>query len=489
MESQPQEGMTRVQVATLLKPLVERREWQSILNLTDDPKLTSAYARALLWRLTAAAALDDDARINDTVRKVAATEMDDRIKYACVSELWRTRRANEAVTILLDSPELAGQPQFLQFLARYRDKVSGDTRTRLLEVLEVQSKGGDQIIQEPSAFHFLSLEHDTFPSGTTAVARAAHVSDSHREAFTTGMTRFRSGLAAPIQPQISEYRDVFVDRWGQIWTEAGAVIRSFGRPIPECTRGSVPSVAIGLNLLKATRGIYHWLIDRVPLMAWLVSPQEHDASGVRILLKEDAPQFEIDTIKLAGLSPDRVAFVGDAVFVERLILAEVGFRGMVGWSHLDPILSPIVRNAEAQAGGEGFESPRRLFISRGNAARRPIDNGADLETAMAERGFLIQDFAEIPLWQQIAMVSQAETIVAPHGAGLSHLLFAKGGTRVIEVIPIIEGTYQLRFNYARLSILRGLDYAAWLEEQPTNTDRWSATLDEFLPFLDDRLGG
>ena len=85
------------------------------------------------------------------------------------------------------------------------------------------------------------------------------------------------------------------------------------------------------------------------------------------------------------------------------------------------------------------------------------------------------------------MWHNAEASMSPHGAGRSQLIFAKPGTQVIELLPIQDGTYQLRFNYARLSILKGLDYTAWLEPQQPQINEWQVDTSRFTPFLEDLL--
>ncbi len=56
--------------------------------------------------------------------------------------------------------------------------------------------------------------------------------------------------------------------------------------------------------------------------------------------------------------------------------------------------------------------------------------------------------------KQIELFSQARTIVAPHGAGLSNMVWASGGLQVLEIFP---SGY---FNdcYARLSVQLGFGY-------------------------------
>lgn len=133
---------------------------------------------------------------------------------------------------------------------------------------------------------------------------------------------------------------------------------------------------------------------------------------------------------------------------------------------------------------KGTYLPDRVYISRRAIPRRPLANENVVEEQALARGFEVLDFATLPLWHQIAIASSASVIMAPHGAGLSHLIFAQPGTKVVELLPIQDGTYQLRFNYARLSIIKGHDYTAWLEPQHPRVADWEMDMDRFLPLLD-----
>ncbi|QDT01562.1 glycosyltransferase family 61 protein [Adhaeretor mobilis] len=98
---------------------------------------------------------------------------------------------------------------------------------------------------------------------------------------------------------------------------------------------------------------------------------------------------------------------------------------------------------------------RRLFISRRQAATRRLANETEFDVFLNERGFETHCFENYDLAEQCRLISEADTIVATHGAGLANLQFAKPGTRVIEIVP--EG----RFNsncYPTMSRTFGLDH-------------------------------
>ncbi len=87
-------------------------------------------------------------------------------------------------------------------------------------------------------------------------------------------------------------------------------------------------------------------------------------------------------------------------------------------------------------------APRRIFISRRKTGTRTLANEQQLEYLLHSHGFETHSLEDYPLAKQARLIHEAEIVVATHGAGLANLVFARPGTRVIEIVP--AG----RFNYA-----------------------------------------
>jgi capsular polysaccharide biosynthesis protein len=76
-----------------------------------------------------------------------------------------------------------------------------------------------------------------------------------------------------------------------------------------------------------------------------------------------------------------------------------------------------------------------VFISRRKTGKRTIANEDELERLLSLHHFETHFMEEYSLAQQARIVREAEIVVAPHGAGLANLLFARPQTRVIEIVP------------------------------------------------------
>lgn len=78
--------------------------------------------------------------------------------------------------------------------------------------------------------------------------------------------------------------------------------------------------------------------------------------------------------------------------------------------------------------------PRRIYVTRGQArnTRRLVNEDLHLET-MRRHGFVLIDPGKHTVQEQIDLFAHAEAIVAPHGAGLTNLVFSRPGVRVLEL--------------------------------------------------------
>jgi capsular polysaccharide biosynthesis protein len=77
-----------------------------------------------------------------------------------------------------------------------------------------------------------------------------------------------------------------------------------------------------------------------------------------------------------------------------------------------------------------------------------------LERALVSRGFTAIASETLPFVEQLALFSTSDIIVGPHGAGLANLVWARPGTRIVELFPAAY------FNdcYASLAMMSNLSY-------------------------------
>ncbi|WP_081612637.1 glycosyltransferase family 61 protein [Methylobacterium sp. 88A] len=461
---------------------VEQGRWNDVVARTHDPTLILSLPQLLIYRLSGALATGRDDVIDEVAGHVSSLTGREAIAYAVIRDLVANRRSGLAGRVLLDNAFLHVDHRLLDAASTIiRNTLDEDLQIALGELKKVASRGGSEMKPMPTEFRFSpqpSIDH----LGSVKVQRSSATSPHHVIALRREARLFRKVISAQLQPKVLERRNVFTSAIGQIWTEDGRILRPRKSPIPWVERSSVPQIGIALSSNRPSAGIYHWLVDHLPRFAFLGDSGLVADDTFKVLLNGSNPGFEQTSLDMIGLG-DSTYRIDRPVFVERLLVPVVPFEGMAGWRHLDSVFAVMVERAIEMARAHGVTLPERVYITRRDAKRRPLTNEVDIEQVMQSHGFEIAEFSTLPLWHQIAIAHQASVIASPHGGGLAHLIFSRPKTRVIEILPIKDGAYNLRFNYARLCLTKGHDYVAWMEPQPVKGDAWTVDLRAFGPFL------
>ena len=78
---------------------------------------------------------------------------------------------------------------------------------------------------------------------------------------------------------------------------------------------------------------------------------------------------------------------------------------------------------------------KRLFVMRGEVSGRRELNLAEVQAVLEPLGFEFVGTQGLSMQQEADLFGNAEVVVAVHGAALHNLLFARPGTKVVEIFP------------------------------------------------------
>jgi capsular polysaccharide biosynthesis protein len=234
--------------------------------------------------------------------------------------------------------------------------------------------------------------------------------------------------------------------------------------------------------------LYHWTLEGLGRLA------AADAAALEgcaaLLVPAGGAAFVAAGLALAGLDrrwPLVVVAAGDVLRVEHLVVPWT----MTGHHRPHPALAgyfaPMTEAALAVARWPDGPWPRRIYVDRRGSAERRLENEAALIEALAARDFVPVRLETLPLATQVALFAHAEAIVAPHGAGLTHLLHAAPGCRVIE----LHMDQWVSWCFRRLAAVCGLAYDCVVgREAPgpqpgwIHARRWKVSLTHVLAAID-----
>ena len=172
---------------------------------------------------------------------------------------------------------------------------------------------------------------------------------------------------------------------------------------------------------------YHFMVEKLPkvLAAGRLAP----VTSRTVFVSRSMP-FHVQSLRLVGIDGERCAFVNPALPLRLRRATVIDDFGI--WWKPHPEVKLI---AGALRSSPRVDHCRRLYLDRRAASKRRMVNQLDVAARLAEFGFKAVVLEHLPLDEQIETVAQAEMIVAPHGAGLTHVMFARPGLKVLEIFP------------------------------------------------------
>ncbi len=213
---------------------------------------------------------------------------------------------------------------------------------------------------------------------------------------------------------------------------SGALIAaSNALPIPTRFQGSLCCLTI-----RFSHNYFHWMYDLLPKLELLeranISIDRVDA----FLVNSCSYPFQRETLNLLGIPDEKILdrTLYHAI-ADHLIVPVSPFdgKGKIAKSACD-----FLRRHLLPHGTSTRRFPKRFYISRKGASYRRVQNEEEVMANLQSFGFEEVALETFSVQEQITLFSQAEVIVAPHGAGLTNLVFSQPGVTLIEILSANE---------------------------------------------------
>lgn len=176
----------------------------------------------------------------------------------------------------------------------------------------------------------------------------------------------------------------------------------------------------------SVEGYAHWIMDALPR---LFGFERLGIDDMKILVPQELTAWQEETVRMLGLDPERFVPIGNRdVRVQFLYLpSHVGSPG-----NLHPWGCRWLR--ERLLGAiEPKRRDRRLYVTRRRSTRRRVVNEDAIEPILRDFGFEIVETENLGMREKAQLFAEAEMVAGPHGAGLTNILFAPPGCRVVEI--------------------------------------------------------
>ncbi|WP_081739644.1 glycosyltransferase 61 family protein [Methylobacterium sp. 10] len=457
-----------------LKGFASAGRWLKLLLAAKKSQSPVDHPYFLDYQLRAALELGDEAEIKRCCAESRQIDDADRvIKLASLITKWK--RPLDAAEVLNELP-----PDFKSDKARrlaVRLKKMPKDRVTRREVRRLISRFiAPRAARTETVTHRFPTDSENFsvPPSRIEVVRLDGIEPEIEELVKTLFAKFEVRLEQKKFPVVTEYRDVFTNELGMIWSADGSVFQAPDGVGPNVTDPtSVPLFETAFSCAGRHKGYFEWIVRRLSGLAWRLDPSTPDCP---ILLRKQHLSLAKDALGVLGIPEHQLIAIEGPVFCRRLYVGygEIGVlprRDAFQRTYGDLIAAAEHRNDR--------QIPRRFYISRRDSARRSMAGELEFETALAERGITPMVLSELGLLDKINLFRNAELVVGAHGAGLSHLVFAKPGVRVLEIAPTTLAKSKMlgvQTCFTRLSTVYGHHHTFVLQPMNPVTSEWSPNI-------------
>jgi len=238
----------------------------------------------------------------------------------------------------------------------------------------------------------------------------------------------------------AELPDMYVTLNGYVFSEDGVLLTDAANEI-----GSSPdnhSLMRGGNLpppkmIDATVAVldvshgynyFHFLFDALPRLAFLPEEKKPDFYYVRY-----KKEFHKQYLNLLGIDPAKIISAEKEQFIKTRMLYLPSLPGISGNPAPESILFLRNMRDKISPANETKSRDKRIYISRRDVKSRLFANEEEVQCMLEAIGFEIVKLSDLNIIEQIELFKQTALVIAPHGAGLSNIVYADPGIEVIEL--------------------------------------------------------
>lgn len=226
---------------------------------------------------------------------------------------------------------------------------------------------------------------------------------------------------------------------------------------------------------SGSNAYYHWTLESV---GSLLVQQAYDSEERAFVLPMMTERWKSESLALLGIDAELIEVAANELAAFDSVMTTNLTGRHYAFSPHPALLAELRGRALVP---RGLPAPKRIYVARiDEPTRRPMVNEADVCDLVRAYGFEVIVPGQLPVAEQARLFRGAELIVAPHGAGLTNLVYAEDGAAGPRLIELIHDAYLAR-GYVKLAQAKGLSYCALINAGSTanyhHEAHWSCDLD------------
>jgi tetratricopeptide (TPR) repeat protein/capsular polysaccharide biosynthesis protein len=198
---------------------------------------------------------------------------------------------------------------------------------------------------------------------------------------------------------------------------------------------------------------YHWMIDVLSRIDLL------QKSGINLgeidyfAFNQCDQSYQKETLKTLGIPLNKVveSRLKPHIKTPKLIVPSTvtndDFKNIPKWA------CDFIRKQFLPQNFTQNPNYKRIYISRRNTWGRRVINEVEVMEVLSKYGFISVDLDAMSVAQQAVCFASAEVVIAPHGAGLTNIIFCAPGTKIMEIFApsYLVNYYWIISNFCGLS--------------------------------------
>lgn len=208
-----------------------------------------------------------------------------------------------------------------------------------------------------------------------------------------------------------------------------------------------------LDFTKATT-YFHWVMDGLTKIA-LFMRLFPEITDLKVICPLSKLSWQLESLESLGLTQEQLIFLDQGkVRIEKLWIADYirNYPQLYPNDIVSILKEKIVTNLQL----ENIQQKviPYIYIKRKAKAGRAVVNEEELMRCLFKYGFVDYFLEDMKFQDQVKLFSQAKIVVAPHGAGLTNLIFCEETTKIIELF----GNY-LNPVFYKIATAKGMEYS------------------------------
>ncbi len=201
------------------------------------------------------------------------------------------------------------------------------------------------------------------------------------------------------------------------------------------------------SLVNLYTGYYHWVQNSLTRLEGVEHYTKKTGNQPKLLIRKDPPSWLIESLELLGYSSDQwIEWDRSQADINQLIVPSMRRRESLRTRRKktksdDLTYKDVSANSYRWLRSRALENldcdrtfPSMVLISREDAHSRRIQNKEAVLELLQPLGFEQFVLSDLSFQEQVKLFSEADIVVAPHGAGLINMIFADK-TVVVELFP------------------------------------------------------